>query len=362
MTAEEGLHEFLVRMPKVELHVHLEGSIHPRLLLQLAERRGVDLPAKDLAGLERWFQFRDFGHFVEIYLTCSRCLRDPEDFQRVARDFVKQQARQNVRCAEVHLTIGTHLANGANGEEIADALAEVIDEAERNSGFMMSWITDIVRDVGPKRADATLEWALNARDRGVVALGLSGFEHQPNEPYREHFAVAAREGLHRVAHAGEHRGPETIHSALDICGAERIGHGIRATEDPELINRLRESGICLEVCPTSNLRLGAVKRFEDHPFDGLRAAGLTVTVNSDDPGFFDASLTGEYQLLAETFGYGAEELAGYSLMALRSSFLSPGRKEWLEREFRADFVRLGQEHLGRDVVPVIPGDGADDIR
>jgi aminodeoxyfutalosine deaminase len=346
-----GLQSFVERMPKVELHLHLEGSIRPKTLLRLAERRRVSLPADDPDGLRKWFQFKDFEHFIEIYLTCSRCLRDPEDFQLVARDLVSEQSRQNVVYSEIHFTIGSHLANGVNGGEVADALNEIRCEAERSSGLRIRWIPDIVRNTGPIRADRTLEWALDGRGTGVVALGISGFESEPDEPFREHFAVAASEGLHRVAHAGEHGGPEAIRSALEVCGAERIGHGIRAVDDPTLLEKLVEDRVPLEICPTSNVSLGAVSGLDEHPFDQLWRAGAAVTVNSDDPGFFATTLTEEYLALSHTFGYGAAQLAALSLAAVEGSFLEAGERSNLEAEFRRQFTELGSELLGEPVIP-----------
>ncbi len=350
MSLDPQLVRFVERMPKVELHVHLEGSICPETLLRLADRRSVDLPADSPEGLRQWFQFEDFEHFIQIYLMCSKCLRDPEDFQLVAREFAAEQSRQNVVYSEVHFTIGTHLANGANGQEVADALEEVRIEAERSQGIQIRWITDIVRNVGPARADETLEWALVGRGKGVVALGLSGFESEPDEPYREHFGVATAEGLHRVAHAGEHAGPESIRSVLEVCDAERIGHGIAAVDDPALLEELAERQVPLEVCPTSNVRLGAVPELAEHPFDRLWRAGLPVTVNSDDPALFDTTLSDEYLALGRTFGYGAPQFASLSLAALKHAFLEDSQRAALAKEFRRRFSDLGAELLGEPVI------------
>jgi adenosine deaminase len=348
-----GLERFLLRMPKVELHVHLEGAMRPAVLLALARRNGVELPADDEAGLARWFRFRDFEHFVQVYLTCSRALKNPEDFQLLAADFLEQQALQNIVYTEAHFTIGTHLGPlghaGANGGEILAALEEAIREGEARHGVRLRLIPDIVRNV-PGQADQTLEWALAGRGRGVVALGLSGSESRfPNEPFREHFATAAREGLHCVAHAGEHAGPASIRSVLEVCGAERIGHGVRAVEDPELVAELRERGIPLEVCPSSNVCLGVVPDLESHPFERLRAAGCRVTVNSDDPAFFDTTLTDELIRLHRTFGYGPAELADLALAGLRAAFLPEPERAALAADFHRQTERLGRELLGAPI-------------
>ncbi len=322
--------------------------MRPRTLLALARRRRVDLPADDEEGLREWFRFRDFDHFVAIYLACSRCLRDPEDFQRLLTDFAADQAGQRVRYCEVHFTIGTHWRNGANPGELLDALAESIAEAERLDGVVVRLIPDIVRDV-PEAADLTLEWAIAGHRRGVVpALGLSGREAvSPSEPFAPHFAEAARQGLHRVAHAGEHAGPASIRAVLASCGAERIGHGVRALEDPALVEELSARSIPLEVCPSSNVCLGVVPDLASHPFDALRRAGLVVTVNTDDPPLFETTLNDEYLRLAETFGYGAEDLAELAVTAARSAFVAPAARERLETEIRSAAAELALRHLDR---------------
>ena len=351
-----SLDRFLLRMPKVELHVHLEGTMRPAVLLELARRNGIDLPARDEAGLKRWFRFRDFEQFVKIYLTCSSALRNPEDFELLALDFLAEQADQKVAYCEVHFTISTHLAAGAagrDGEAIRQALAAAIAEGERRYGVVMRLIPDIVRNVGPAPADTTLEWALAGREHGVVALGLSGSEARfGNEPFERHFQAAAAAGLPRVAHAGEHAGPESIRSVLDLCRPARIGHGVRAIEDPELVAELARRQIPLEVCPSSNVALGVYPSISAHPFERLRQASVPLSVNTDDPAFFGTNLTREYLRLHEAFGYGAAELAGLSLAGLRQSFLPAARKAAMEEEFRSRFRSLGQDVLGTPVEPV----------
>ncbi|HEY0783115.1 MAG TPA: adenosine deaminase [Thermoanaerobaculia bacterium] len=347
-----SLDRFLLRMPKVELHVHLEGAMRPAVLLELARRNGVELPARDEAGLKRWFRFRDFDHFVEVYLTCSRSLRAPEDFALLASDFLAEQACQNVVYSEVHFTIATHLANGVDGDAVRQALAQAIAEGERRLGVTMRLIPDIVRNVGPQVADKTLAWALAGRDDVVVALGLSGSEARfGNEPFQPHFAAAAQAGLHRVAHAGEHAGPESIRSVLEACGAERIGHGVRAVDDPALVAELARRGIPLEVSPTSNLCLGVVPDLLRHPFDRLYRSGVALSVNSDDPAFFNTNLTREYRNLQQAFGYTPEQLAGLSLAALRQSFLPAAERSSWEERFRGQLDALGRELFGAPVVP-----------
>lgn len=346
------LDRFAVRMPKVELHVHLEGSMRPAVLLALARRNGVALPADDEAGLKRWFRFKNFDQFVDVYLTCSRSLKNPEDFQLLALDVMAEQAVQNVVYSEVHFTISTHVAAGVPAGEVRQALDEALAEGERRYGVTMKLIPDIVRNMDRGRADVTLEWALAGQGGAVVALGLSGIEAgYSNEPFREHFAAAETAGLHRVVHAGEHAGPESVRSALAVCAPERIGHGVRSIEDPSLVAELAARGIPLEVCPSSNVCLGVVPSLADHPFDRLHRGGAVVTVNSDDPPFFDTNLTREYLRLAETFRYDARDLAGFSLAALRHAFLPEERRTALEADFRRQFAGLGNDLYGAPVEP-----------
>ena len=340
--------EFIRRMPKAELHVHLEGSIRAPTLLELAARRNVELPARDVAGIERWLTFRDFDHFLEIYLTISRCLRNPEDFQLATAAFLEERARENILYTEAHLTISTHVANGANGDEIAEALAETVAAGEKDLGVRLRWIADIVRNVDFGRADQTLEWALDHLDKYVVGLGLSGKESHPAQPFREHFAVAETEGLHRTVHAGEQSGAAAIWDALEHCGAERIGHGIRSVEDPRLLDVLRERKIPLEVCPTSNLRLGLVPSLEEHPVLGIHDAGIPWTLNSDDPALFHSSLTQEFEAVGDLMSLDLRELAELSMAALEHAFLEDSERASLQRVFRTWFTDQGVDRLPED--------------
>lgn len=335
--------DFIRRMPKAELHVHLEGAIGPRTLLDLARRRRVDLPASDVEGIERWFAFRDFDQFLEIYLTVSRCLRDPEDFQLAARSFLEDRARQNILYTEAHFTISTHVANGANPGEVADALAETVSAGEREHGVVLRWIPDIVRNVDYERADQTLEWALEHRDKHVVALGLAGKEESSAQPFREHFALASEAGLRRTVHAGEQCGPEAIWEALEACGAERIGHGFRSIEDPRLVEVLVDRQLPLEVCPTSNVALGLVPALEDHPLGRLRDAGVRWSLGSDDPALFGTTLTEEIDRTARILDLDRTELARLSLAALRQAFVDGREQERLLRAFREWFTEQGVE-------------------
>lgn len=330
------MERFIAELPKAEIHVHLEGTIRPQTLLALARRHGVELPARDETGLAEWFRFRDFPHFVEIYLTCSRCLVDPEDFHLLTLDFLAEQARQRVLWSEAHFSISTHLANGRDGEALRQAIREAAEEGKRRWGVRLGLIPDIVRNAPKERADWTIEWALADPPAGpgatghVVALGCAGIEVGfPADPFREHFDAAASAGLGCTAHAGEHGGPDSIRIALDVLGAERIDHGVAAVGDPELLARLVAERVPLTVCPSSNVCLGVAPDLAHHPFEALRRAGAAVSINSDDPPLFATTLNDEYLRLAEAHGYGEPKLRQLAAAAFEHSFLPVEEREGL---------------------------------
>ena len=346
------LHAFARAMPKVELHLHLEGSITPETALALARRHGATLPADDPAGLQDWFRFRDFRHFVEVYLALSDLLRAPDDFRFIVVELARELARQNVRYAEVTFTAYTHLwqGKGLTPDDLIAGLDAGRAEASERFGVELAWIIDIPRNLSfdPQTgrytgaaSDPTVEMALAWKDRGVVALGLGGYEiGAPPEPFAPAFDRARAGGLHSVPHAGEHVGPEGVWGAIRALRAERIGHGVRAIEDPELVGYLVEHQIPLELNPTSNIRLGVYPDYASHPLPRFWDAGAYVTVNSDDPPLFNTTLNQEYHALVDAFGFGVEDLERVSLNALRASFLPEARKAGLEAEFRAAFRHL----------------------
>lgn len=347
--ASAGLESFLLKLPKVELHVHLESSLRPATLLSLAKKNRVDLPADDEQGVRRWLRFRDFSHFLETYATISRCLRDPEDFHCLALEFLAEQAIQNVLYSEVHFTIATHLRNGADGGAVAQALLEAARDGEKRLGVRMRLIPDIVRDDGTELAEKTLEWALAGRGELVAALGISGNETGPNEPYREHFESARREGLHRTAHAGEHGGPDSLRRVIELLDPERIDHGVRAAEDPDLLREIAARRLPLTVCPTSNVVLGVARDMASHPFDRLYRAGANVSVNSDGSQILGTNLVREYLHLHQSFGYGPAELAGLALAGIRQAFLEPDERDRLARQLRKRSAELGERYLGQAI-------------
>jgi adenosine deaminase len=336
-----NLHEFARRMPKVELHVHLEGAIRPATLLKLAQRNGADLPAQDVEGLRDFYRFRDFAHFIEVYVTITGCLRRPEDYHLIAYEFGSDCARQNIRYAEVTFTIATNMAiTGLPWQTIVEGLNSGRDRAREEFGVDWRWVLDISRN-NPETQDRVLEIALAARDLGVVALGLGGSEADfPPELFKSTFERAREAGLPRVPHAGETLGPRSIWTALRELHADRLGHGVRCIEDPALVTFLRQHQVPLEICPTSSIRLGIYPDYASHPLHELWDRGLLVTIGSDDPPLFGTDLNQEYTVLVDHFSFGAKELEKITLNGLRASFLPEAEKSRMETDFRAAFARL----------------------
>jgi aminodeoxyfutalosine deaminase len=335
------LHALARQMPKVELHVHLEGSIRPTTLLQLAEHNGFELPAQDVEGLQDFYRFRDFAHFIEVYVTITRCMQTQDDYRLIAYEFGADCARQNVRYAEATFSIFTNVTYARlPWQAIVDGLNAGRTQARAEFGVDWRWVFDIVRDV-PHTQEQVVEIAIAAQDQGVVALGLGGSETGfPPELFVESFERARRAGLHSVPHAGEIAGPVSVWNALKLLHAERIGHGVRCVEDPALVDHLRQHQVPLEVCPTSNICLGVFPSYEAHPLRRLWDDGLLITVNSDDPPLFNTDLNHEYEVLIDHFSFAVDELEQVSLNGLRASFLPQAEKARLETEFRAEFARL----------------------
>jgi aminodeoxyfutalosine deaminase len=332
---------FARRIPKAELHVHLEGSIRPATLLQLAARNGIRLPASDERGLREFYRFRDFAHFVEVYVAVSRCLRTPDDYRLVAYEFGAEMARQNTRYAEATFTMSTNMRlTGLPWQEILAGLNEGRRQAHTQFRVDWRWVFDICRD-NPDTQTTILEIALEAREDGVVALGLGGSEALfPPDLFSATFERARQAGLPRVPHAGETAGPASIWTALRALHADRIGHGVRAAEDARLVRHLRDAQIPLEICPTSNIRLGVYRDYASHPLRHLWEQGLLITVNSDDPPMFGTDLVREYELLVTEFGFDAGMIEQVSLNGVRAALLTPGEKAQLEAVFRREIAGL----------------------
>ena len=331
-------------MPKVELHVHLEGSIRPETLLTLAERNNVSLPAASLEELREWYQFTDFAHFIEIYFAICNCIRTPDDFELIASEFLKHQAEQSIKYSEVIFTPYTHHVHVTFDEQLA-AINRARKKAETRLGVSMALVPDISRQMRPvDESFQVADWAAENMENGIIALGLGGPEiDNPPEMFQETFEHARVAGLPSLPHAGETVGPQSIWGAINTLSAVRIGHGVRCLESPELVTFLREKQIPLDVSPTSNVCLGVVPTLAKHPLPKLLEEGLFVTINSDDPPMFDTTLTDEYLRIVETFDFNITLIKQFVVNGIRASLLPSEAQQALEIEFRAQFVELENE-------------------
>jgi adenosine deaminase/aminodeoxyfutalosine deaminase len=307
--------DFLLEMPKAELHVHLEGAVEPETLHELD-------PATPLEEFRALYSYEDFEDFLKAFGDVGKRLRTPEDYALITRRLLERLAAENVRYAEIILAAGVVLWKGQEFAPIFDA----VRDAAAGSPVEARWILDAVRQFPVEQAQQVAELAAERMDRGVVAFGIGGSEQRgPAEPFTEVFAFAKRAGLRLVAHAGESTGPESVWAALKL-GAERIGHGIAAVHDPALIEHLREHDIPLEICITSNLVTGVVKHIEEHPVRRLYDAGVPIVLNTDDPAMFACTLTGEYHLAARHFGFSEPELRGIAENGFRYAFRLPHQR------------------------------------
>jgi adenosine deaminase len=331
------LESYIRTMPKVELHVHLEGSIRPETLLTLAWRNNRPLPYDTVDGLRAWYQFVDFPHFVDIYVAISNCLKTADDIELITREFLSGQAAQHILHSEVTYTALTvQKLTGLSMDTQLDAINRARRWAADALGVSMALIVDIAREVSADDGMQTARWVASALRRGVDAIGLGGYEvgHPPFK-HAAAFNVARAAGAVSIPHAGETEGAASIWGAVRRLGARRIGHGVRCLEDPALVALLREQAIPLEVCPSSNVCLGVAASLSEHPLPRLLDAGLFVTINSDDPPLFNTTLTDEYLRCADTFNLDRTAIQQLGINAIRASLLPAERRFAIERALLA---------------------------
>jgi len=316
------LETFIAGLPKAELHVHHVGSASPRIVAELAARHEGSTPVPvDIDALAEYFTFRDFAHFIEVYLTVVDLIRDPEDVRILTYEVARDLARQQVRYAELTVTPYSHIRRGIPAPAFCEAIEDARVRAEAELGIVLRWCFDIPGEAGLPAADLTLSVALDERPEGLISFGLAGPEiGVPRSPFKPYFDKARAAGLHSVPHAGETTGAQTIWDAIRELGAERIGHGISCVEDPHLVAYLAEHRIPLELSPTSNVRTRAVPSLDEHPLPLMVAAGLVVTINSDDPPMFGTTLNQEYGVAARLLGLTESGVADLARTAVTSSF------------------------------------------
>lgn len=322
----EGL---IRRMPKVELHVHLEGATDPDATFDMARRNGLALPVLTREAWRAFYTFRDFNHFIDVYLLVAGAMQKPDDYVSMVESYMRTQAEQGIVYSEVFFSPLLHRQKFPMGV-VLDALSEGVRRGAERWGTRVRFIPDVSREMSrtdPALQRYVLDFALEARDRGIgVGFGLAGKEiGHPPEAFTEIFAEARRAGLNVVAHGGETGGPDSVRGALTALQAQRIGHGVRAVEDPTLVEALCRAQVPLEVSPQSNYCLGVVAHDAPHPIRQLVDAGVTCTVNTDDPPFFATDLSNEYLTLAAQ-GFSFAELWQLNLNAVKAAFLTEAEK------------------------------------
>ncbi len=338
---------FLRELPKVQLHCHLEGTVKPATFLSLAGRYGIDpryrpsLPtahesATPLDGVDaaNVYDFRSFSEFLLVFAAVCRSLQRPEDYAAMASDYVQEALSQNVMYAELFISPSVWLFfhPGLDVRRCIEAMHSVFERCRSPQGLEVKLICDVTRNFGSESAMRTAQLAASLQDLGVIGIGLGGDETKvPAEMFVEAFSFARENGLHRVAHAGEAAGAQSVRAAVQALGAERIGHGIRALEDCQVVKLLVNLGIPLEVCPTSNYFTGVVQRGNPHPLVALDAAGVTITIDADDPAMFRTNLEREYAFVEACAG--PDAVIKFARNAIDASFAAEAAKRAMHERF-----------------------------
>jgi len=348
MQSSAGIPAAILQLPKAELHVHLEGCMTPTLLVELAARHSEKI---ELRTVEERYKTRTFAEFLELFKWVTSYLREREDYARLAEATALRMSEENCIYAEITLSVGVMLLRKQNVERNFAAIREGVARTRyaAGCGLRVQWIFDAVRQFGAEKAMDVARLAAEMKSEGVAAFGMGGDEESlPAADFRRGYEYAAREGLHRVVHAGEMGGPDAVHDAIEILGAERIGHGIASIRDEKLMEMLAERDIPLEICPQSNVCTGALAkllgvaeaRIEEHPLREFITRGVPVTLSTDDPAMFHASLNESYRAAAEKMGLSAAQVVDLAEASFRYAFLRDDEKRKMIADFRAETERL----------------------
>jgi aminodeoxyfutalosine deaminase len=330
---------FIQSLPKAELHLHLEGSVDPATLAELSRRYNTPLPTEnnryDITGsgdvldeeeIRSLYSYKDFNGFLLAFKSVTERLRSPEDYELITYRLMQRLRQQNIVHAEVYVSVGVIRWRGQPVEPIFEGLERGRERGLRDFGVSLLWIFDAVRHFGPEAAGEVFDLAARLRDRNVVGIGIGGDEARgPAEGFRDLFKKAADNGLRLTAHAGETTGPESVWGAINI-GAERIGHGLAAARDPELMEIMAEKQVPVEICITSNLRTGACADLQEHPVKKFFDNGLMITLNTDDPAMFQTTLNREYEIARQEFNFSEEHLRELARNSIEASFLTVEKK------------------------------------
>ncbi len=333
--------EGLIRaLPKAEQHVHIVGSTRPETLLWLAEEGGIEKPYETVEGARRFFQYRNFPHFISIYSTVVDCITKEDQFDRITYEMLECDARCNVRYVEASFSAPDHVQKGLDYSRMLDAINRGVRRAHRDFGIECNLRVDLVRNYGPDVGMEVLDWVEGKNDN-IISIDIGGSEEKfPPKPFASVFCRAKKMGFHLVAHAGEAAGSRSIWEAVTDLNVEHIGHGVAASSDPKLMDYLLERGITVEMCPVSNVRTGVVSSLERHPIRTFFERNFKVTVNTDDPSMFGTDMNNEYLELHRRLNFTIPELFKLSLNAVDSSFLPQEQRIDMRESFIKEYQRL----------------------
>jgi adenosine deaminase len=321
-------------LPKIELHVHLEGAIPHLALFNLIQKYGGDSSVPDVAALEKRFEYKDFAQFIEAWSWKNQFLREYEDFEYIAELTARDMVDQNIRYAELFFSPSLFVKYGLKVQTLTQAVRKGLSKVPE---IEIALIADLVRDYGPEFEIRTLKALKEVNECGVVGIGIGGSEHEyPPEPFELLFREAQRMGFRTNAHAGEASGPKSIWGAINRLGVDRIGHGTRVYEDPELLDYIALKKIPLELCPMSNVRTGVVNSIQEHPIIKYFQRGVIISVNTDDPKMFNTYLAEEYRLLVQDCGFSKKDICQIILLGIESSWLPDEKKIQLVKKFKEE--------------------------
>ena len=331
----------ITRLPKTELHVHIEGTLEPDMMFRLAARNGLLLPFEDVDQVQAAYKFTDLQSFLDIYYQAGEVLRTADDFYDLMSAYLDRAAADGVRHAEIFFDPQSHTGRGVGFEVFMRGFRDAISDGRRRLGISADLILCVLRHLSGEEALATIEEAEPFLE-GVIAVGIDSSERgRPPELFEAAFARARELGLRAVAHAGEEGPPEYVRGALDVLGAERIDHGVRSLEDPDLVDRLRREAVPLTVCPLSNVALKVVDALSEHPLPAMIDAGLVVSLHSDDPAYFGGYVGDNYRGVQQALGFDDPTMTALARNSIVASFLDEARQQALLSELES--VSAGDE-------------------
>lgn len=335
-----SIEEKIKALPKVEQHVHIVGSVRPKTLLCLIEQSDLDLPFETLDDLHRFYDYSDFEHFLTVYSTVNDLVSHEKHYETITYEMLQNQHSCNVRHVECIFSAYDHMDRGLDFQEMVKSINRAIRRAQRETGITCNIRVDLVRNYGPEIGRLVLDEIISKGDN-IIGIDTGGSEQgYPPGQYEPLYAAAKEAGLRLVAHQGEGAGVDYVWECLKTLKPERIGHGVAAANDPKLLEAISRQGISIEACPVSNIRTGAVKDIKKHPIKDFIAAGIKVSVNTDDPPMFGTDMNNEFLVLNKELGLSLDDLYRISLDSVETSFISETEKKRLKKQFKTEYEKL----------------------